>query len=409
MDWDLIVVGGGAAGIFAAISAKEACQEAKVLVLEKSVSLLTKVRISGGGRCNVTHALFDPKLLVQNYPRGSKELLGPLYHFGPKDTVEWFEKRGVSLKIEKDGRIFPVSDKSASIIDALLGEADKLHVVIQTKKAVEAAVKEEEGFLITLKDGITYKSRSLLLATGSGSDGHRLAESFGHTIQPLVPSLFTFNVPTSPLKELSGISLPRVTVGIENSNLQESGPILITHFGFTGPVILRLSAFGAPLLAERAYKTAIWIQWVLSSEEEIFKELSKAKQEMRNKLFSSVMLFPMPKNLWKALLGSSGEKNMRDLSTKELREVAKKLFRDRYEVDGKTTHKEEFVTAGGVSLKEVDFKTMESKKVKGLFFAGEVLDIDGVTGGFNFQNAWTDGFIVGRRVGAIAHEAHHPG
>lgn len=405
MMWDLVVVGGGAAGIFGAVAAKKRAPEARVLVLEKSGALLSKVRISGGGRCNVTHGCFDLRALVQNYPRGSKELLGPFHVFGPRETMQWFTERGVELKIEADGRVFPVSDKSSSIIDALLEEARSLGVVIETKKGVSLI---EPGFRITLKEGEVIESHSLLLATGSSKEGHALAASLGHTIDPLVPSLFTFNVPNSPLKELSGISVQDAKVTLEDSNLSTRGPVLITHFGFSGPAILRLSAFGAHLFATRSYKTSVKINWIPSFKEgEIVDVLRTMKEESPQKLIGSVSPFSLPKNLWKELVGAYIEMKFLELSEKAMREIAQKLAQDRYQIDGKTTHKEEFVTAGGVNLKEIDFKTMQSKKVPKLFFAGEVLDIDGVTGGFNFQNAWTGGFIAGTTAGEFALAALH--
>ncbi len=328
---ELIVIGGGAAGVFGAISAKEANPHREVVLLEKSAVLLAKVKVSGGGRCNVTHACFDPKLLVKNYPRGEKELLGPFHKFGPKETIEWFASRGVKLKTEKDGRMFPVTDSSETIISCLLNTAKKLGVEIRTRQKIENV---EE-----------FKGKKLLLATGSSPDGYRWAKAFGHTIQSPVPSLFTFNVPTSPLKELSGVVVANVEVSV--GPFSQTGPLLITHFGFSGPVIIKLSAWAARYLHEKNYNTDFTIYW--------------------------------PEELPKSLL------KIKDLPTV-------------YRIEGKTTNKEEFVTCGGVTLKEVDFRTMESKIHPGLHFAGEILDIDGVTGGFNFQNAWTTGKLAGNYV-----------
>lgn len=382
--YDLIVVGGGAAGVFASLAAKKKDPEMKVALLEKSAVPLAKVKVSGGGRCNVTHACFDPAVLVQNYPRGGAELRGPFHRFQPRDTVEWFGLRGVALKAEEDGRIFPVSDSSQTIIDCLLSEAKQLGVEIFLRQKVESIKK---GFEVG-----PFKAKNVLLATGSSLDGYSWAQSLGHTIQKPVPSLFTFNVPTSPLKELSGISVDPVE--LEIVGLKFKGPMLITHFGFSGPAVLKLSAFGARLLHEKNYRAELKINWLPGVD--VLQRLSHLKKEAPQKTLFAENPFRLPKNLWKALIGI--EKRLNDYSLKELEELAKRLQSDSYQVDGKTTHKEEFVTCGGVTLKEVNFKTMESKICPGLFFAGEILDIDGITGGFNFQNAWTTGFIAGTSV-----------
>lgn len=338
---DLVVVGGGAAGFFAAINAKEAHPAARVLLLEKTLQPLAKVRISGGGRCNVTHGCFDPRKLVENYPRGRLELLGPFSRFQPEDTCKWFESRGVRLKMEDDGRMFPVSDSSETIVQCLMNEAKRLGVVVRLGAGVE---RIEKGFLIHLK-GEVIEAKALILATGSSKKGWEMAKSLGHTLVEPVPSLFTFNCPTSPLLDLAGISVPDGRIAIEGTKFEARGPILLTHWGFSGPAPLRLSAFAARWLHERNYQATLLIDWGES----------------------------VPKNL------------------------AKKLPIPRFLLDGKTTFKYEFVTAGGILLKEVNFKTFESKIVPGLFFAGEILDIDGVTGGFNFQNAWTSAWLASRR------------
>jgi predicted Rossmann fold flavoprotein len=390
---DLIVIGGGASGVFAAICAKTAHPLSKVTLLEKSSVLLAKVRVSGGGRCNVTHSCFEPASLVKNYPRGFRELLGPFHQFQPKQVVEWFESRGVALKTEADGRIFPVSNQSESIIDCLLQEARKLGVVLLLRQRIQQISKGEEGFKIDLADGEMW-TRKLLLATGSSAEGHKWAESLGHTIQPPVPSLFTFNIPTSPLKELSGISVEKAELRIDRFSYQ--GPLLITHFGFSGPAALKLSAWGARYLKEKEYRVPLFINWLPDfSTEEIFKTLVQWKTIHSQKMLLNESPFQLPKNLWKALLGFQFQKKLNDVSHKDLQILAQKLSSDCYQVEGKTTNKEEFVTCGGVSLSEVHFKTMQSKLCPGLFFAGEVLDIDGITGGFNFQNAWTTGYLAG--------------
>ncbi|HUD00795.1 MAG TPA: NAD(P)/FAD-dependent oxidoreductase [Rhabdochlamydiaceae bacterium] len=393
---NLIVIGGGAAGIFAALAAKQAHSTLSVLVLEKTAVLLSKVKVSGGGRCNVTHACFDPQQLVKNYPRGEKELLGPFHRFQPRDTIEWFESRGVKLKTESDGRMFPVTDSSSTIIECLLSEARKLGVEIRQRQRVE---KIEKGFTVHLKDSPALTCSHLILATGSSPEGYAGAESLGHTIQPPVPSLFTFNVPTSPLKELSGVSVEAATVDV--GPFTQTGPLLITHFGFSGPAILKLSAWGARFLHEKNYRTPFSINWIPKlSQEDLLRQLLQLKEQSPQKTLFSLNPFYLPKNLWKELL--SNDKTLANLSKKELQELAQKLHADTYQMDGKTTHKEEFVTCGGVTLKEVDFKTLQSKICPQLYFAGEVLNIDGVTGGFNFQNAWTTGYIAGTSIYSLA-------
>ncbi len=397
--YDLIVIGGGAAGIFAAICTKASNADAKVAVLEKSAVLLAKVRVSGGGRCNVTHACFEPKLLVKNYPRGEKELLGPFHTFQPRDTVDWFESRGVKLKTEADGRMFPVTDSSETIINCLLQEAKTLGVEIHLRQRIQSVLHSEGGFELQLKEGKNWRCKQLLLATGSSAEGYAWAEQLGHTVQKPVPSLFTFNVPTSPLKQLSGISVQSVELKIRGSALTQKGPLLITHFGFSGPAALKLSAWGARYLHEKAYKVELAINWLPElTQEELLTQLLKFKAHFPNKSLASESSFALPKNLWKELLGESFAKRLADISHKDLQNLAQKLHEDVYQVDGKTTNKEEFVTCGGVTLKEVNFKTMKSKLCPGLFFAGEILDIDGVTGGFNFQNAWTTAYLAGQAI-----------
>ncbi|HEX2579346.1 MAG TPA: NAD(P)/FAD-dependent oxidoreductase [Rhabdochlamydiaceae bacterium] len=392
MSKHLIVIGGGAAGIFAAIAAKQSHPELSVIVLEKTAVLLSKVKVSGGGRCNVTHACFDPQRLIKNYPRGEKELLGPFHRFGPRDTIEWFESRGVKLKTESDGRMFPVTDSSSTIIECLLSRARELGVEIRLRQRVE---KIDKGFTIHLKDEPPLICSHLILASGSSAEGHAFARSLDHSIVPPVPSLFTFNVPTSSLKELSGISVDLATV--EVGPFTQTGPLLITHFGFSGPAILKLSAWGARFLHEKNYQTPFSINWIPKlSQEEVFQKLLLLRDQSPQKTLLALNPFYFPKNLWKELL--SFDKTVANVSKKKLHDLAQKLHADTYQMDGKTTHKEEFVTCGGVALKEVDFKTLQSKICPGLYFAGEILNIDGVTGGFNFQNAWTTGYIAGTSV-----------
>lgn len=365
-----VIIGGGAAGIFAAICCKEKHPEHDVVVLEKTNQLLSKVRISGGGRCNVTHASFDPQELVKNYPRGSKELLGPFHRFGPTDTIAWFKAHGVTLKTEEDGRMFPITDSSETIIRALVEAAASFGVEICKMVRIEEI---SDHFAID-----KLHADALLLATGSAPWGHKMAAQFGHTITPAVPSLFTFNVPTSPLLDLAGITLPDVTLMLKETGQKQRGSLLLTHWGFSGPAVLKLSAFAARDLHQRNYQATLEINWLNhQSVDETFEALL-TKQ------------VPLPTKLKERLLPP-----LQGLPHKTLRSLAEKLFKDSYKIAGTTTNKQEFVTAGGVNLAEIDFKTMQSRRTPGLFFAGEILNIDGITGGFNFQNAWTTGYIAG--------------
>ena len=394
MIYDLIVIGGGAAGFFAAIHAKNTKPHANVLLLEKTAVLLSKVRISGGGRCNVTHSCFTPPNLVKNYPRGSKELLAPFQIFQPSDTIEWFESKGIRLKTESDGRMFPITDQSETIIECLVSEANRLGIEIELRQRVEIISKHDSIFSLHLKEGKILQTHRLILATGNSPEGHAFAEGLGHSIQKPVPSLFTFNSPSSPLKSLSGVSVQNVELRI--ADFIQTGPLLITHFGFSGPAALKLSAWGARYLHEKNYHVELIVNWLPQlSQEMIFQKLSHLKTQLPHRHLHSENVFELPKNLWKALLEHLAEMRMNDISLQDLRLFSKKLHADSYQIEGKTTNKEEFVTCGGINLKEVNFKTMQSKLCPGLFFAGEILDIDGVTGGFNFQNAWTTGFIAG--------------
>lgn len=396
----LIIIGGGAAGFFAALAAKEADATASVLLLERSSTLLGKVRISGGGRCNVTHACFDPRMLVQNYPRGNKALMGPFTRFQPRDTMQWYAARGVELKIEDDGRVFPVSDNSQTIIDCLVGEARKNGVEVRLKQQLEKIERLDDHFCLTLASGEVLTCQSLLLATGSQPQGHLLAKSLGHTIQEPVPSLFTFNIPSSPLVELAGIVIDPVAIHLVDSSFMQSGPLLITHWGFSGPAALKLSAWGARLLHEKKYNVKLSVDWLPKfSKEQLFEALKSMRQQNPVQNIGTNNPFELPKNFWKLLVQlaiGDNKKRLADVSNEALQQLTAKLKGDLYAVEGKTTHKEEFVTCGGVNLDEVNFKTMESRKCKGLYFAGEILDIDAVTGGFNFQNAWTTGWISGQ-------------
>lgn len=396
--YHLVVIGAGAAGIFAALRAKAQNPSARVAVLEKSATALAKVRVSGGGRCNVTHACFDPLALAKHYPRGEKELISLFHHFQPSDTIEWFESRGVKLKTEADGRIFPVTDRSETIITCLLGEAQKLGIEIFFCERVQTITKQDKGFLIESK-GRSVHAACLILATGSSPEGYTWAERLGHTIQKPVPSLFTLNAPASSLLHLSGISIPGAKLTIQGTDFHQRGPLLLTHFGFSGPAALKLSAWGARYLHAKEYHVPLIIQWLPElRQEEILSTFQHLKHASPQTNLFTENPFTLPKNLWKALLTERLCRRLGDISRHDLQSLACKLHHDLYHVEGKTTNKEEFVTCGGIALKEVNFKTMESKICPGLFFVGEVLDIDGITGGFNFQNAWTTGYIAGSCV-----------
>lgn len=388
----LVVIGGGAAGFFGAINAAEKNPSDRVILLEKTATLLAKVRISGGGRCNVTHACFEPPQLVQNYPRGGKALLGPFHRFQPKDTIAWFEQRGVELKTEEDGRMFPITDSSQTIIDCLMQAADAAGVEIRLQQKIETLDKRDGKFTVADLEG-----DAILLATGSQPKGHALAEKLGHSLVPLVPSLFTFNIPNFPLEELAGISVDPAQVDI--GGVPQKGPLLITHWGFSGPAALKLSAWEARTLHACDYQTTLNVNW-LPAIRNLSEQLLSFKSQNGPQNLSRPAA-PLPRNLWKKLLeihAFDPQKRWCDLPNKELLRLAALLQKDPYTVSGKTTYKQEFVTCGGIPLDEVNFKTMESRLCPGLFFAGEILDIDGITGGFNFQSAWTTSYLASQAM-----------
>lgn len=398
----IVVIGGGAAGFFAAVTAAQTHPEATVVLLEKTRVLLSKVRVSGGGRCNVTHACFDPYELVKNYPRGGKELLGPFHRFQPKDTIEWFESRGVTLKTEEDGRMFPITDRSETIIDCLQKEANKTGVDIRLLQTIVGIEKKADLFEISLSNSEKLICNKIVLATGSSKEGYTLAKSFGHTIVEPVPSLFTFNIPDSPLHELAGISVQPVELTLEGTSLKQQGPLLITHWGFSGPAALKLSAWEARALHAKNYEATLSVNWLPEyTREGLVSNLLKLKEQNGAKSIGLLNPESIAKHLWKVLLAKGQidpQKKMGELTNKQLTQFAEMLHSDLYNIKGKTTYKQEFVTCGGVALDEVNFKTMESRFCSGLHFAGEILNIDAVTGGFNFQNAWTTGWIAGNSV-----------
>ena len=398
--YDIIIVGGGAAGFFTAINIVEKNPNLKVAILERGKEVLSKVKISGGGRCNVTHACFVPNDLVKFYPRGEKELRGPFHQFCSGDTIEWFEKHGVELKIEDDGRMFPVSNSSDTIVDCFLTATQKLGIDILTGQSVQSIFKAADYWKVQTTTE-NYSCQNLILTTGSNPKIWEMLANIGHSIIPPVPSLFTFNIGDKRTKDLMGVSA-MASVKVKNSKLEASGPLLITHWGMSGPGILRLSAWGARELADKNYQFAILVNWLnevtLEEAEEKLKEL---KLEHSKKAVSKKSPFEFPNRLWENLVLAatiSEDTKWADLTKKQLQNLALQLTQGEFQVNGKSTFKEEFVTAGGIDLKEINFKTMESKLHPNLYFAGEIVNIDAITGGFNFQNAWTSGFLVAEAI-----------
>jgi predicted Rossmann fold flavoprotein len=404
LRFDLIVIGGGAAGIFNAINVATLFPDKKILVIEKSGKLLSKVKVSGGGRCNVTHACFDPKELIRNYPKGARELLSVFSRFSPLETAMWFAERGVKLKTEEDGRMFPITDSSQTIIDCLLKEAEKNNVNIWQNCEVKNIAPQEKGFVLLLADGQELSCHKLMIATGGHPkpEQYKWIEKLGHSIVPPVPSLFTFNLVKTPITELMGVSVKKARVKLLPLKLEEEGPLLITHWGFSGPVILKLSAFAARELHAIEYIYEVLINWLPQFNElELKNYFENQRLNFGNHKLLNRQGFEFPSRLWSFLLYKSGineNKRWADVSNKEINKLIETILRDRYAANGKTTFKEEFVTCGGVSLKEIDFKTMQSKKVNDLYFAGEILDIDGVTGGFNFQAAWATAYVAAQNM-----------
>ena len=402
----IIIIGGGAAGFFAAITAAIAHSRTSVILLEAGREFLSKVRISGGGRCNVTHHCFEPSQLVQYYPRGGKALRGAFSRFQPRDTIAWFKSRDVSLKTEADGRMFPITDDSATIANCLLETAKEYGVHLRPNSPVKSLQKLENQFCIELKNGEILKGDRVLIATGSNPMGYRWAKELGHQIQEPVPSLFTFNIKDPRLTDLAGIAVENARVSLlspEQKKLEQIGPLLITHWGVSGPAILKLSAWGARLLHDHKYQMPLMINWLPNYNRETLQAiLLETKQSQPRKQILTVSPVEIPKRLWQSLVTSIGIDSKMvwaDLSKKSLNNLLIELLQGEYLIRGKGVFKEEFVTCGGVNLSEINFKTMESKKCPGLFFAGEVLDIDGVTGGFNFQSAWTTGWLAGQAIG----------
>jgi predicted Rossmann fold flavoprotein len=401
-NYDVLIVGGGAAGFFSAINTAQKNPELIIGILERGSNVLSKVRISGGGRCNLTHAEFKPKPLSSNYPRGQKELLGPFHAFMTGDTIKWFEDRGVRLKIEEDGRVFPESNSAQTIIDCFTSEADKCNIDILLNHSVQdIRVSNKRWELATTKG--TFSAEKILIATGSSPKIWTLLEELGHQVVTAVPSLFTFSISDPRLKSIPGVVAKHVELAVNDSTLTSSGPLLITHSGISAHSVLKLSAYGAIELAKRNYNFDLTINFIAQDFTTCFRKLGHNKIESPKKLVRKSALFGLPKRLWEQLvIGADFPTDITwaEANQKQLQKLAIQLTSAVFKVTGKSTFKEEFVTAGGVALKEINFKTFESKIHKNLFFAGEVLNIDAVTGGFNFQNAWTGAFIAAQKMGA---------
>jgi predicted Rossmann fold flavoprotein len=402
----IVIAGGGAAGFFAAIACARANPDCEVSIFERSSQFLSKVRISGGGRCNVTHALFDPRMFTTRYPRGERELISPFYRFSADDTVAWFEARDVQLKREEDGRMFPMTDSSQTIIDCLLREAKTAGVRLFTRKGIASAyVRTTGGFDLKLNDDESIACDRLLLATGGcrSIGGAELARSLGHTIEPPVPSLFSLHVPAPWLRSLPGISVSNVELSVEK--LRERGPLLITHNGISGPAVLRLSAWGARILHEKDYHFRLRVNWVPAmNETELRTEIRSRRQTQSNRRVNNSPIGALPVRLWERLVANaeiSPATIWTSLTRAGTNELIRHLRATELEVDGKSLNKDEFVTCGGVRLREINFKTMESRVTPHLYFAGELLDVDGITGGFNFQAAWTTGWIAGHAMAEV--------
>ena len=398
----IVVIGGGASGFFSAINAAINYPNAKVIILEKSSKVLSKVRISGGGRCNVTHHCFENSDLVKNYPRGEKELRQVFAQFSVTDTIDWFAKRGVKLKVEQDGRMFPESNSSETIIDCFLSEAQKYNIDVNLNEEVLSLEINPEGKKILKTTQHHYLADTVICCIGGHPQlkNYMFLKQCGHVIDEPIPSLFTLNLPQSNIKELMGLSVKPGTVKVIGTKHQYTGPVLITHWGLSGPAVLKLSAFAAMDFFQKQYQADIAVNWTgLLKEEEVKEDLINHLQSKA--LVVNTPLYDIPKRLWEYLILKSDitlNKPWIELGKKQLNKLSQILVNDVYNMNGKTTFKEEFVTAGGINLKDVNFKTMESKKIKGLFFCGEVLNIDGITGGFNFQNAWSTAWIAAKNA-----------
>ncbi len=403
-DKRVIIIGGGASGFFTAIGIAESMPDVQIVLLEQGKEVLSKVKISGGGRCNLAHAEFVPRELSKNYPRGQKELLGPFNAFSSGDTMAWFEERGVDVKIEEDGRMFPVSDSSQSVIDCFLNACKTYGVRILTKRKVlniYPPEEEQQCWKAICANGESYYADHLVVATGSSKFMWEQVSHLGHTIVPPVPSLFTFNIKDPRIKDLMGLSVPNAEVQIKALKAKNHGPLLITHWGMSGPGILKLSAIKARELYDLNYQFEIQVNWVMEKDQDALQTLMEQKEQTPKKKVHLSPIYQLPKRLWQSFCSYCKiptDSRWADLSKKQIQQLVQELVAGTYLVKGKSTFKEEFVTAGGIELKEVDFKTYESKILYRLYFTGEALNIDAVTGGFNFQAAWTSGYLAAQAI-----------
>jgi predicted Rossmann fold flavoprotein len=400
----LVIIGGGASGFFCAINAAIANKDLDIILLEKQTKVLQKVKVSGGGRCNVTHACFSVAELVKKYPRGKSFLKKTFSHFSPQHTIEWFQSRGVQLKTEADGRMFPITDTSQTIIDCLLNEVTKLKIDLRINTEVLTIEKKSSQFLLQLKNGHVLQADYVFVGTGGfpKAEQYQWLQQLGHTIELPAPSLFTFNIPDKKLHELMGLSVALAQVKITSSKLQEEGPLLITHWGMSGPAILRLSAWGAIELKQKNYEFTLMVNWLNESENQLRERWNTIRNLQGPNKLGQKNPFGLQSRLWNYLLETipmSSETKWSELTSKDQNKLIHTLTTQPFDVKGKTTFKEEFVTCGGIHLDEIDPNTMESKVVSGLYFGGEIMNVDGITGGFNFQHAWTSGFIAGNHIG----------
>lgn len=403
----LLILGGGAAGFFAAITAAEAQSAHKIILLEKSRQPLAKVRLSGGGRCNVTHACFDVAELVRAYPRGSRELRGPFTRFGPRETVAWFAQRGVPLKTEADGRMFPTTNLSETIVNCLLAAARSAGVELRTQVEVTRIERTAAGFELSVRDGERLMGERLLLATGSNKHGYEWAHALGHTIVPPVPSLFTFQIDDPRLRDLAGVSVSdaQLKLSAPGAKTETRGPLLITHWGLSGPATLKLSAWSARELHKQNYQAELLVNYLPDfTPAQLQRELIELKAEHARRAVAVQGPLSLPQRLWEKLTAAAGitaGQRWAAVTKRQLTALSGEVSQGRYAITGKGVFKDEFVTCGGVSLKEVNFKTMESRVCPGLHLAGEILDIDALTGGYNFQSAWTTGWLAGRALSEL--------
>lgn len=400
----IVVIGGGAAGFWGAIACAEAHPQTRITILEASGQLLSKVRMSGGGRCNVTHACFDPTQLVGNYPRGSKALRGAFSRFQPQDTVRWFQAHGVSLQTEADGRMFPQTNDSETIIACLQRAAKTLGIQVRTGRAV-TRVQQGNPFTIECKSGERLRCDRILLATGSHPLGYRLAQQLGHALVSPVPSLFTFKIKDPRLQGLAGIAVDPVQLRltVDDQTFGQQGPLLVTHWGLSGPAVLKLSAWGARAFHHSRYQGELMVNWVPTlAYEQLRQQLGEARTSVAKRAIANHCPVDLPQRLWQKLMTAAGispEQRWADLSKQNVRSLLQELTQGKFQILGKGVFKDEFVTCGGVDLKQINFKTMESRCCPGLYFAGEVIDVDGITGGFNFQNAWTTAWLAAQAMG----------